>query len=329
MAYVEDKNKLKNKFQIVGYLKESDLKVTRDPNTRKEVISGSITVATKDDMEFRLFCYAARYRELKQGQTTPELNPTYDKLFALTPDNATSLAKIIAMDPNATLESSKESITKVFCAGEITERFFVGKDNETHESIQLRPSVAQKASDKFFSPKAIFEADIYVDGVFPEQDKETKEETGRYILKGTMLRYDNVAICVDFVTNGNAAVNDAVSSFPIGETATISGQLIHLENKKVISSAQNGNTFGEVREITVTDFVNERVITGGEMQTRAEGEPRSYSIESIKAGKVAREAARSAAKKSQGKATVSSAPAATTKQASFGNAMNDFDGLDF
>lgn len=337
MAFVEDKDKLRNRIQIVGYLKETSLKVSRDEKTREEVISGTITLIAKDGMEFRLYNYARRYKKLKQGQTAPEPNPAYDKLMTLTADRATSLAKVMSMDPNATFESCKDNLTKVFCAGELNERFFVGRDKEVHETVELRPIVIQKAEEKFFSPKAVFEVDVYVDGIYPEQNSETKEETGRYILKGTMLRYDGTAICINFVTNGNPEVNNAVANFAVGETAFIKGNLVHLENKKVIDTSKGGKTFGEAKEMTVTEFVNERIITGGDVMTRAEGEVRTYTHEGIKGGKAARESAKEEAKENPGKQPDSSktqkpvAASSSQNSTTFGSGseLNDFDGLDF
>ena len=169
MPYQKDPNKLENEARIIGYLKESALKEARDDKTREEIISGTITLIADNDMEFRLYCYARRYRKLRQGETTPQKNGNYDKLAELLPTRATSLAGILAQDQTATFENSKSLLTKVFCVAELGERFYYGRDNEVHETIDIRPVTVMKANEQYFRPTASFTCDVFVNGIHPEK----------------------------------------------------------------------------------------------------------------------------------------------------------------
>lgn len=307
MAFQRDESKLVNEVKIVGYLKETNLKQSYDEKTREQIVSGTITLMVGNGAEHRIYCYARRYWKPRPGETTPRLNPNYDKLLELTPERATSLASALKIDPNATLENSAAILTKVVCYGEFNERFFVGRDGTTHESIEIRPTTVQKADERYsFNPSATFKADVYVDAVVPEY--KDGAETGRYILKGCINRFDGTTMCVDFVTNGNDSVNGAVSASGVGETIFLKGNLVRAENRHTITD-NTGTSFGEAEERTVVDFVDERVITGGQM-SKPEGEPRTYTIKSIVEGRAAREILKANAKP-VGEKNVQSAPDAS------------------
>lgn len=346
MPYQKDPNKLENEARIIGYLKESALKEGRDEKTREEIISGTITLIAADGMEFRLYCYARRYRKLRQGETTPTKNGNYDKLAELLPTRATSLAGILAQDQTATFENSKSLLTKVFCIGEFGERFYYGRDNEVHETIEVRPVTVMKANEQYFRPTATFKCDVYVNGIHPE--KKNGEETGRYILDASMLRYDGTTINVPFITDGTPAVNAGVESYSIGETAPIAGKLVRMENRRVVSSATSSTHFGEAEERTITEFVDERVITSGD-RSRSEGEPKTYVRNEIVQGNVLRQEQIDAVKKAgpraqsgdngATKAAPAAAPAASEAPAAANTAtfnggatksdLTNFDGIDF
>ena len=346
MSYQKDPNKLENEARIIGYLKESALKEARDDKTREEIISGTITLIADNDMEFRLYCYARRYRKLRQGETTPQKNGNYDKLAELLPTRATSLAGILAQDQTATFENSKSLLTKVFCVAELGERFYYGRDNEVHETIDIRPVTVMKANEQYFRPTASFTCDVFVNGIHPE--KKNGEDTGRYVIDGSMLRYDGTTINVPFVTNGTAVVNGAVEGYSIGDTTTLKGNLVRMENRRVVSGPSNGFV-GEDSERVITEFVDERVVTQCKEVSRPEGEPKTYVRNEILQGNVLRQEQIDAVKKAGPRAqsgdngavkpttatahAASAAPAAANTATFNGGAtksdLTNFDGIDF
>ena len=123
---------------------------------------------TKDKMEYRVYLYAKRYKKLKPGETTPQLNKVYDKLLDLSPERATTYANIVKMDETATFENSASTLTKVWCSGELEENFFIDRNGQERSTVRIRPRIAQKIDGGNFNPRAVFTADVYVEGIAPE-----------------------------------------------------------------------------------------------------------------------------------------------------------------
>lgn len=274
----------RNFVRIEGYLKENTLALGRSKNTHEEILSGSVTIMVSENEEYRLFYYTNRYKKLRPGETEREENRIYKDLVKLLPDKTTSFAKVLEVNKGATFESVKNSLTKVTATAKFEERFFKDRTDAVRAQNDVR-GISLFADSKEFNPRSYFELDGFVTAVRNEKDKEG-EETGRVIVEMGIVAFDGRTHKISFVS-ASPEVAAALNDFAVNETYTIRGHLSRLRKTTTVQAVPTTGSFGEeARPQTVTEFIDERVITGGNT-TPLQGE-KAISLEDIKKGLVLR-----------------------------------------
>ena len=246
-----------NRIVVEGYLKDNTL-ATATSKDGVEYISGNITVATVDGMEYTLRYYSSK---LKKDGTE---NKNYASLANALPSKTTTCAHLLETGSVRTFEEAKVSSSLVRCTGEMREEFWKGRDGDIHTMIRLRGiSVRILAGKESFNPKAEFTLDAYIETLRPEVDKEG-DETGRALIEAVVPLYGGSASKMTLVGSPDNGVSDFIlSNWTAGNTYLMRGDLVKLR-KETIQAAPAVASFGKKEEPRkVVEFIDERVITGG------------------------------------------------------------------
>lgn len=269
----------RNYVKIVGYLKDNTLALGKS-KTGEDIISGSLTVLTDDNMEFRLFYYSKRWVKMRPGDTQQKENIYYKNLSALLPEKTTFLSNVLLSDPSATADSAKKDLTRVTCIGAFEERFWKGKSDELNSMIDIRGREARifTGTDKGLK-STYFSVEPYVQSVRNEMDKNG-EETGRVILTGILTDYFGTAHKITFIAN-NPQIASAMSYFELNNTYPMHGYLS--KTKRVyVRGGVSSHAFGDAAEGKETiEFVDERIVSGGDTKPLMGGD--YLDVESVKA----------------------------------------------
>lgn len=246
-----------NRIVVEGYLKDNTLATGTDKDG-KEYISGNITVATVDGMEYTL-----KYRSSKLKKDGTE-NKIYASLANALPSKTTTCAHLLETGSVRTFEEAKVSSSLVRCTGEMREEFWKGRDGDIHTVIRLRGiSVKILAGKESFNPKAEFTLDAYIETLRPEVDKEG-DETGRALIEAVVPLYGGSASKITLVGSPDNGVSDFIlSNWTAGNTYLMRGDLVKLR-KETVRATPAVASFGKKEEPPkVVEFIDERVITGG------------------------------------------------------------------
>ena len=246
-----------NRIVVEGYLKDNTL-ATATSKDGAEYISGNITVATVDGMEYTLRYYSSK---LKKDGTE---NKNYASLANALPSKTTTCAHLLETGSVRTFEEAKVSSSLVRCTGEMREEFWKGRDGDIHTMIRLRGiSVRILAGKESFNPKAEFTLDAYIESLRPEVDKEG-DETGRALIEAVVPLYGGSASKMTLVGSPDNGVSDFIlSNWTAGNTYLMRGDLVKLR-KETVQAAPAVASFGKKEEPRkVVEFIDERVITGG------------------------------------------------------------------
>lgn len=140
----------------------------------------------------------------------------------------------------------------------ISENNFVAKSGNFINSWQIRSSFinnGNKAQDI-----ASFNIDIFIMDMHPEIDNDG-EETGRLIVKGAIVQYNNVVDVLEFVVEGADRVEYIERNWNINDTVNIGGR-IRVTSQETTRPAST-SSWGEELPETTTRMMRELVITRG------------------------------------------------------------------
>ena len=140
----------------------------------------------------------------------------------------------------------------------ISENNFVAKSGNLINGWQIRSSFinsGNKAQDI-----ASFNIDIFIMDMHPEIDNDG-EETGRLIVKGAIVQYNNVVDVLEFVVEGADRVEYIERNWNINDTVNIGGR-IRVTSQETTRPAST-SSWGEELPETTTRMVRELVITRG------------------------------------------------------------------
>jgi len=140
----------------------------------------------------------------------------------------------------------------------ISENNFVAKSGNLINGWQIRSSFinnGNKAQDI-----ASFNIDIFIMDMHPETDNDG-EETGRLIVKGAIVQYNNVVDVLEFVVEGADRVEYIERNWNINDTVNIGGR-IRVTSQETTRPAST-SSWGEELPETTTRMVRELVITRG------------------------------------------------------------------
>lgn len=303
----------KNTVIISGYLKENTLEQVVSKNG-KNAIRGNLVIATSPIESHRVQFF------VNETTSAGEESKDYAALSALLPTKTITLASYLEANPEATFETACDKVSKVWATGYLDE--FVRKDEEKGEisSVQVRgrrAGIKSPTSGKPFTPRAEFEAEIYISEISKEVDK-AGAETGRVNVVGLIPNYDQSVLKIPFVApteNGVAAY--ILGNYKVSDTTHINGQLVNTVNRVLVESGSTNHFGTGGRDQYSTTFVNERRILGGDATPIHQGEEGAISQSAAKIGLAKREskAAANAVKPQPAKANFNTpkAPAATAR----------------
>ena len=144
-------------------------------------------------------------------------------------------------------------------AGNIQENAFVSKSGQLITNWRVRVpyiGVAGNASDI-----ASFNVDIFIMDMHDEIDK-SGEPTGRLIVKGGIVQYGGILDVIDFIVEGNDAVDYISRNWNINDTVNAGGR-VRITSQEVNMAAESAGSWGESLPETSTRMVRELVITRG------------------------------------------------------------------
>jgi len=265
--------KTKNKSEFIGYLKEINLK--KDKNDDKEnFISGTITLKYGEKLNQQADIKVYK-KELTQNGSVAK---TYEKLTDLM-DNGVTVDK-------ATEEKSA-TIIRIYGNGDFVPQVVLNeyfKDGEHFMNPQAEMGFGNIAintvsEDSF---KAEFDMDIIL-ASDPEKEKDKEnDETGRLIVKGYMINYNNEIKPMTFIAEDEDLV-DGMEGLSKGDMVNIWG---NVSTGKIVEVKQKKSGFGgKAKTEEDISYVNELIITGGEPID----DKRTEVVESVKSMLVERE----------------------------------------
>lgn len=141
----------------------------------------------------------------------------------------------------------------------IRENAFYSKNSgQLVNNWQIQTSFLNTAGNA--SDIATFNVDIFIMDMHDEMDRDG-EPTGRLVVKGGIVQYGGNLDVVEFLVEGNDAVDYISRNWNINDTVNAGGR-IRITSKEVKSTAESGS-WGEDLPETSTRSVRELIITRG------------------------------------------------------------------
>ena len=141
----------------------------------------------------------------------------------------------------------------------INENNFVSKSGNLINGWQIRSSFGN-AVNGAMKNIASFNIDIFIMDMHPEMDREG-EETGRLIVKGAVVGYNQVVEVLEFIVEGADRVDYVQRNWNINDTVNVGGRIRVTTDE--IARPASASSWGEELPDTTTRTVRELVITRG------------------------------------------------------------------
>lgn len=245
----------KTNVVAVGILTEKNLKSEIDPKFG-ETIKGKVTVKT-DDTNFITFSISCREKTGKN-----EHNNVFDGI------------KTVMEEYKAVADVGADEADRVRVVGQLNP--YLGPNGQ--EYMGYRGSFFTRINGRKdeFTPEATFSTEMYIERLVPEMTKEG-EETGRLKIKGWLPTYNGIEPIELIVDADNAAAVEA--TYEPKQTTEFSGDIV---NNRIVTEIEKPGAFGKPKKEVKTKFINELVVTWGDMVYDAEeGEKAPYNPETI------------------------------------------------
>ena len=239
-----------NDVRIEGYLSEVDLevKVDKENNT---YIAGEVTIEVpqtisgKDDISEVVVRVWAR-ETTKTGKENPAFKQAKELL-----DNGISLAAC---------GGDHNTADKISVGGaSLVENQFVSKDGRKVCYNYIRGSFFNKAT-KSFNPQATFSTEIVIKAI--EREEKDDVDTGRLLIDGVIVQYNDNCDSVRFVAESPDAINFISTSWQEGDTVRLFGHIRYSVEESTVEAVEEV-AFGETPTKVVKKSVKEFVITSG------------------------------------------------------------------
>lgn len=274
----------KNALTIVGAVKEH--KLTKSTKDGKTSMMGSLVIKAGEFKEVEVNVFVAeKTKKEKDNKTFIALNK-------------------ILTEEYKTMANAKEDDTvtkvRVYGSGDFTPHFkedmYKKKDTEEVATIiKLDLGFGNIAVDNTITEedyKAEFDIEVYVTNISEEFDKE-ENETGRIKVKGWLPVYGGKVIPIEMVAgtivgddgeeiNIAEGIQDAVEE---GSTFNAWGDI---NFEKIVEEVKKGGSIGKAKVDTKNTYINELVITGGDV---VEDEAKEFDGDLVKEAKLERDKA--------------------------------------
>lgn len=146
-----------------------------------------------------------------------------------------------------------------FSAGTLRENNFVTRAGQIMNGWQIAVPFLGEAPQGS-NEIASFNEDIFIMDMHDEMDREG-DTTGRLIVKGGLVQYGGTLDVVEFIVEGNDAIDYISRNWNPNDTVNIGGR-IRVTSKEIKRSAES-KSWGEELPETATQLVRELIITRG------------------------------------------------------------------
>ena len=239
-----------NVVNVQGILNEVGIEERTDSSGRK-YISGRVTLlvdqAIYGDVEHNEVQVSAFSYELTKAG---KINPSYASLKKLL-DEGVSVAAVGG-------EVDKADKYRVSGA-DLRTNEFDSRDGRHIVYPEVRASFFSKVTGGF-EPTATFEQEIYILDMHPEEKND--EETGRFIVKGAVVGYNDRVDIIDYIIENPQAIEYIRNNWGECVTVHVTGKIRAAVTKVTRTDSANIG-FGEPITRTYDRVVKEYVITAG------------------------------------------------------------------
>lgn len=276
MADKKETMQTKNEVVVAGYLKQIDLEKKKNDD-KEDIITGKLVVqwgGVADVVEVKVY----KKRLTGEGKVAK----AYEKLSDLM-NNHTLLGQENEENPKAT-------VVKIYGNGDFTPQIRLNEYAPEGGEVQINPEVSMgfgniavdNTDEKSF--KGEFDMVIFLNKP-PKMEVKNDEETGRLIIEGIFVTYDNLVKPVTFIVEDEDVV-EGMQELEKGSTIEVWG---NIKIARIVETKAKKSGFGGKAKTdeTVTS-VSELIITGGE--SIDEDDKRAIESSFVKKALVEREA---------------------------------------
>lgn len=140
----------------------------------------------------------------------------------------------------------------------LRENNFVSKSGQLINTWQISTSFINEATK--MSDIASFNIDLFIMDMHDEVDREG-DPTGRLVIKGGVIQYGGALDVIEFIVEGNDAVDYISHNWNIGDTVNAGGRIRFTSQEE--KRAASESSWGEELPETSTRMVRELIITRG------------------------------------------------------------------
>lgn len=238
-----------NVLNVTGILNEVDLEKRQDRNGRN-YISGKViflvdqTYGDKEEHE-EISVDVFAYETTSKGLPHPGYKSASDLM-----ENGYSVA--------ATGSVSNADVYRIG-GGSLSSNTFTTKDGRDVTYYPMRASFFNKVTGDY-TPDASFEVEIFITNIKEETDREGMP-TGRLVLNGAVVGYNDRIDVIPFVVENPKAVAHIQNNWSVGDTVRIYGKV--RSTVEIVQRASNEDVFGEAPMREYRNTRKEFVITSG------------------------------------------------------------------
>ncbi|MBN1074679.1 hypothetical protein DVV91_10030 [Clostridium botulinum] len=275
---------VKNAINITGAVKEQKLELDKNKDG-ETIMKGSIVVKAGEFREVEVNVYTKQ--KTKKGTD----NKTFLVLEKLKNEEIKTMA-------NA---KEDEEITKIRVFGNngfaphFKEDMFKKKDvDEVATKIKIDLGFGSVVIDNTIKEedyKAEFDIEVYVQTIEEELDKE-ENETGRVKIRGWLPVYGGKVIPIDMIAgtvmDEGEEINIAEGIQDMVEEGSTFNAWGEINFEKIVEKVKKGGSIGKAKIETKNTYINELVITGGDV---IEEEEKELDGELVKEAKLERDKA--------------------------------------
>lgn len=243
--------KMINKVTIEGYLYQHDLKLKTvqnksSQNFGKEFISGSIEIATDEDM---LNVVKVSYTYVTERTAKNEVNKTYNVL-----------KQIIDGAPVA-VTVGKDAALKIKATPAVALNDFYNKENKLVSTMKLEGGFLE-VLNTFGEVRNKFETDMLITGVRTIEADDEKNTPEKRVLKGAIFDFRGTLLPVEFsvTSEGGMKYCDTLDNLNVEPIFTkVWGKIL---SSNIVTERKEDNAFGEPTITKFTKTVKDWIITG-------------------------------------------------------------------
>ena len=238
-----------NVVNVAGVLNEIDLTEAQDRNG-KDYIRGKVyflvdqTYGGKEEHE-ELQVDVFAYKKTSTGKDNPAYKSAKDLM-----ENAVSVAACGSVNGADSYRIG---------GARITSNSFTTQDGRNVTYYPMQASFFNKISGDY-TPDASFETEIFITNMKEETDREGMP-TGRLVLSGAIVGYNDRIDVVPFVVEDPKAVAHISNNWGVGDTVRIYGKA--RSTVEIVTKAANEDMFGEAPMREYRNTRKEYVITSG------------------------------------------------------------------